>query len=939
MTSWASILEPAREGLPEALRQRPELVELAARSPWAGTVLAQDPDPDAWVPSATDLARPRSAEAIQRSFHSLHSATDAAELMQGLRRVRQREMLQVAAGDLLGHASLENTLAALTAIADAAIATAHDWLEAHLRERFGTPRDAEGRAQSLVVLGMGKLGGGELNFSSDVDLVFVYPERGQTDGARRLDNEEFFTRLGRELIRVLDEMTPGGRVFRVDLRLRPFGASGPLVMSFNGAETYYQLHGREWERYALIKARPVAGDRAAGERLLADLAPFVYRRYLDYSVFESLREMKQGIVREVARRGLEDNVKLGRGGIREVEFVVQLFQLLRGGREPELRQRGLRPGLAAVVAAGHLSEAEGESLAAAYEFLRCLENRIQALHDHQTHELPTDPADRLRLLKSMSLEEWSSLEREFESHRHAVREIFEDVFTGPEGKASQSSDEGLEEDLWHGRLEAERAREVLAGVGYREPAVGLERLQSLQESGPLTRMGARGRRRMDQLMPRLIRVAGALPEPDRSLERSLRVLLAIARRTAYLALLLENPQALEQLARLCGRSAWVADRIAEQPLLLDELIDPRLFQSPPGPEQRARELDAALERVAGDREREMEALREWHQSAVFRVAVAELSDALDVLAASEQLSGIAELALERTWRMALADLVARHGHPCREGSGEAARFAVIGYGKLGGREMSYGSDLDLVFLHDSPGGRGQTDGSERPVDNNVFFSRLAQRMIHMLSTQTPAGRLYEVDTRLRPSGSAGLLVSSLEAFAQYQQEKAWTWEHQALLRARPVCGDGEVCEAFQQVRRDVLSRRREGESLAEQIRAMRQRMIAERGADRAAFDCKRDPGGLLDVEFIVQYLSLAHAAEHPGLLESADTLGLLEGLAEHGCIDLPSARELRSAVHGFRRVIHAETLSGAPGPELAEQVAGDRERVIAVWDRLLSPMV
>ena len=935
--SWTRILEQARAELPASLEDRSDLQELVARSPWAGRCLASDPDPAIWLPSPEDLRKPRSSAAIHAAFQRLHSVADLGELMRELRRLRHREMLQLAARDLLGHASLEDTLTALTTIADAAIATAHDWLEPHLRDRFGTPRDAQGQPVSMTVLGMGKLGGSELNFSSDVDLIFFYPERGSTDGARSLDNEEFFTRLGREVIRVLDEITPEGQVFRVDLRLRPFGASGPLVMSFNGAETYYQLHGREWERYAFIKARPVAGDRAAGERLLSDLSPFVYRRYLDYSVFESLRDMKQGIMREVDRLGLEDNVKLGRGGIREVEFVVQLFQLLRGGREPALRRRGLEEALVAVVAAEHLTREEGQVLSQAYRFLRRLENHIQALHDRQTHELPAEEDDQQRLVRSLGRESWDHLKRAFESHRQQVRELFENVFTGPGGDGSEASADSAHEDLWQGRLEEARARELLAATGYQDPGGSLERLQALQRAGPLTRMGARGRRRMDHLMPRLIRVAGEQADPDQTLERSLRILLAIARRTAYLALLMENPQALAQLASLCSRSAWVADRIAEQPLLLDELIDPRLFQEPPGLTQRAEELAGQLARVAGDREREMEALREWRQSAVFGVAVAELSGSLDVVSASEHLTGIAELALEQTRAMAHADLTARHGRPrCGD---RPARFAVIGYGKLGGREMSYGSDLDLVFLHDGGDGQEQTDGDERPVDNTVFFSRLAQRMIHMLTTQTPAGRLYEVDTRLRPSGSAGLLVSSLEAFVQYQQDKAWTWEHQALLRARPVCGDREVSEAFAEARRRILARPRDMEELREQILVMRQRMIAEVSGHGEGFDCKRDPGGLLDVEFIVQYLSLAHAAEHPALLACSDTLGLLQGLAERGCIDPDRAVELDRAARSFRQVIHAETLAGRPAPELAARAEMDRERVIEGWNRILAPVV
>ncbi len=942
MKDWQQILEQARESLPESVatddpRSASDLAWLAALSPWCGRQLAGDPELAAWLADPGVLDQVQEPEAIAGRLEGLRECRDSAALMRGLRQARRREHLLTAARDLLGRATLDETLTALSAFADHAIALACDWLEAEFRKRFGTPRDARGEPVSLVVLGMGKLGGGELNFSSDVDLIFLFPERGQSDGLRQLDNEEFFTRLGRELIRVLDEITADGQVYRVDMRLRPFGASGPLVMSFDGAETYYQLHGREWERYAFIKARAVAGDRVAGERFLCELSPFVYRRYLDYAIFESLREMKDGIMREVARQGLEDNIKLGRGGIREVEFVVQLYQLIRGGRDPELRQRGLRSALAAVVASGHLTPKEGERLSQAYEFLRRLENRLQAQYDQQTHQLPDKGEDRLRLARAMGEEHWDAVAEEFAAHRAAVRSIFESIFVGPKSPSEDGADRSLE-DLWHDRLDDERARNLLADLGFAQPATAHEQLRTLAASGPVTRMGERGRKRMDRIMPRIIQAASSTAMPDTTLERMLRVLGAIARRTAYLALLAENPPALEHMARLCATSAWVAARIAEQPLLLDELIDPRIFQAPPDPETLARELDEALARADGDGEREMEALREWRQTAVFSVAVADLTGVLEVAAASEQLTRIAELVVDRVHRLARADLESRHGRPRCGSEGRAAQFAVIGYGKLGSGEMSYGSDLDIVFIHDSHGDRAQTDGEKRPVDNAVFFSRLAQRMIHMLTTQTPAGTLYEVDTRLRPSGSAGLLVTGIDAFRSYQSEQAWTWEHQALLRARPISGDPEVVTAFREARREILARKRDPERLREDIRAMRERMVRAR-TEAAGFDCKHDAGGLLDVEFLVQYWALLHAAEVPGMLDHTDTLGLLAAVGEAGLVDADAVRTLETAARSYRQVIHAETLAGEPAAEIRDQARSCREWVVELWNRTLGPVV
>ncbi|MDQ2069622.1 bifunctional [glutamate--ammonia ligase]-adenylyl-L-tyrosine phosphorylase/[glutamate--ammonia-ligase] adenylyltransferase [Natronospira bacteriovora] len=902
------------------------LESLLSCSPYVQSVLRRDEGLLDWLEQAQGA---RTADGIRARWQHLLESEDEAAVMAGLRVARNREMVLTLWRDISGQDSLSDTLGALTALADALIGLAHDWSRARLLARHGCPRNGAGKEQSLIVLGLGKLGGGELNFSSDVDLIFAFPEGGETDGERALDNETFFTRLGRQIIRLLDEVTADGQVYRVDMRLRPFGASGPLVMNFSGIETYYQLHGREWERYALIKARPVAGDIQAGESLLRELQPFVYRRYLDYSVFGSLRDMKQGIRREVRRKGLEDNIKLGRGGIREIEFIVQLFQLIRGGREAELRQRSLRSALEGAVQNGHIAAADGERLQAHYDFLRRLENRIQGLHDAQTHDLPDDAADRERLLAMMGMRSWPELENQVAEVRREVGEAFDDVFVGPALPEEQAAGNAFD-DLWRDRLDEAAAEKLLRRTGFADAARVRDLLSKLRESRPVQRMGERGRKRIDRLMPSVLLLAASKDNAEATLQRMASVVEAIATRTAYLALLVENPRALEHLGRLCAASPWAAERIARHPLLLDELIDPRIFQESPEPEAYARELDELLNGCGDDLERLMDALREFQQATVLRVVAADIAGALEVGEVSDRLTLLAELILQRVLGIARRALVERHGHPrCEDPDAREPGFIIVAYGKLGSIELAYGSDLDLVFLHDSRGEAQQTDG-ERSVDNGLFFARLAQRIIHQLATPTPAGRLYEVDTRLRPSGASGLLVSGLEAFVDYQREKAWTWEHQALMRARPVAGDEALQAAFREARQAILCRARDHAGLKKDIVAMRERMLAEQTSGDGA-DLKRSSGGLVDAEFLVQYWALAHAAEHPAVVAGTGMVEHLRALKEAGCIEADVAQQLEKAAYTLRGELHARTLAGNRERPLPHAVQAAMSTVAGIW--------
>jgi glutamate-ammonia-ligase adenylyltransferase len=855
------------------------------------------------------------------------------ELMTALRRMRRREMLRIAWRDLAGWAGLAETLRDLSDLADACLGGALQHLSHWHAERHGVARNARGEPQSLVVLALGKLGAGELNFSSDVDLIFAYPEHGASDGPRPLDNDEYFLRLGQRLKRALDAVTGDGWVFRVDLRLRPFGEAGPLVLSFDAMETYYQNHGRDWERYAFIKARPAAGDIKAGAQLLERLRPFVYRRYLDFGAFEALREMKQLIREDVARRGLEDNIKLGPGGIREIEFIAQVFQMIRGGREPALRKRAVLPVLEHLGAGNYLKPQEAAELASAYEFLRRVENRLQEWRDQQTHELPHEAEDRARLAWSMGFADWEAFAAALAAHRRQVQQLFDAVVVAPRTLREQQRRQSPYTALWQGALAPEEAAARLESAGYTEAAAVSEQLNALRSSGFVRGLGTRGRQRLDELMPRLLETAAANPAPTETFRRLLRVIEAIGKRSAYLALLVERPTALEHLARLVAGSSWLAELVARSPLLLDELIDPRIFTEFPTQESLGSELEAALADVApDDLEAQMDTLRRFQQTAVVRVAAADLAGEVPLMKVSDFLTWIAEQVIRKALDIASRHMRARHGEPqCIErGRLRRARFAVIAYGKLGGWELGYGSDLDLVFLHDSRSGEQQSNGP-RVLDNSEYFTRLAQRVINILSIPTTSGALYQVDTRLRPSGAAGLIVSSLDSFARYQQQQAWTWEHQALLRARPVAGDSEVAEAFNTLRREVLARPCDPAALRRDVAEMRERMHKEQTRAGDDFDIKRDAGGLTDIEFLVQYQVLKNAAARPALLDWTDNIRNLEGLVAEGVVTADIGEFLADTYREFRRIVHRRTLEGRPARIPAAEAEPRRSRVRALW--------
>lgn len=883
-------------------------------------------------------------ELADKARRALADATDDADLAIALRRLRRREMVRIAWRDLAGWARVEEVLEDLSALADACVSVTLERLMAWQCRDEGVPKTANGQPQQLVVLGMGKLGARELNFSSDIDLIFAYPESVESPVRRGgLSHEEFFIRLSQRLIQALNDVTGEGFVYRVDMRLRPYGDSGPLAMSFEALEDYYQSQGREWERYAMVKARPLAGTPEACVELENLLRPFVYRRYLDFGAFEQLREMKVMIQRELERRGLHQDIKLGPGGIREVEFIVQAFQLVRGGREPALRERSLLKVLTTLAKLNLLPEFAAQRLAEAYRFLRRVENRLQAYADQQTHQLPEDEEGRLRLACMLGYAEWQTFLRALDKQRRFVHGQFEQVFSAPQAETTKAGATDINfEALWAGVLDETVAKHLLAEIGCEDCEEILRRLAAFRDSSALRSLGVRGRPRMDRLIPLLLGAVTETAAPTRTFVRVLEVIEAIAGRSAYLALLVEHPMALSQLVSLCAASPWITEQLARHPLLLDELLDPRHLYNPPDRAALERQLAVRMAQIdAGDLEQQMDALRQFQKAAVLRVAAADVMGVTPLMVVSDHLTDIAEVVLQQVLTLSWRHLVKKHGVPGgRAGGGERpVGFTILAYGKLGGIELGYGSDLDLVFLHHDQAGANKADGrtdGQKPMDNDVFYARLGQRIIHFLNTLTPAGVLYEVDMRLRPSGASGLLVSNLEAYAEYQRNEAWTWEHQALVRARVVTGDHDLAQAFAAVRREVLGRKRDPQALQCEVREMRERMrleLADR--DPEHFDLKQGRGGIADIEFMVQYHVLRYAHAHPGLLVWSDNIRLLETLGAEGLLAPGDAAYLADAYRHYRARVHQLTLQELPAVVAATEFRDLRDRVIVLWQQVM----
>ena len=884
------------------------LARAAAYSRWLNARLSARPDLAEWVETTTLAPVSR----MEMTDFLAGGIASEDELKRQLRRLRERVFARVMARDLNGLADLAEVTGTLTALAEVAVNTALDFHHRDLAGIHGEPLDGEGRPQRMMVVGMGKLGGGELNASSDIDLIFVFPEDGETTGPRKLKNFEFFTRLGKRLINALDDKTGDGYVFRVDMRLRPYGDGGPLASSFAMLEEYFYTQAREWERYAWIKGRALSGDRV--DELEALRKPFVFRKYLDFGAFGSMRELHAQIRREVARKDMADNIKLGPGGIREIEFIAQVFQLIRGGRIPALQSRPTRFLLGELAEQGLIPELQAAEMDSTYVFLRNLEHRLQYLDDAQTQTLPQVIEDRRRVAAAMGYSEWEGFEAHLNSLRRKIAGYFEQVFGAPQEDQSGHPLAGLCE------IPDDEAIERLSGAGYADAVAALTLIRTLKQGSRYASLPAGNKTMIDGLLPPLVEVAASFPNAQETLSRILTLLEAIARRGPYLALLREYPQSLRQLARIVSSSPWAAQYLTQQPRLLDELLDARQLMAPPDWPRVSLDLRQRLSALAGDVERQMDELRHFKQSETFRLLAQDLAGLWTVEKLSDHLSDLADLMVGATLDLVWETLPGKHR--------ETPAFAVVAYGKLGGKELGYASDLDIVFLYDDP-----------HPDAQDIYGKLGKRLNTWMGTHTAAGILYETDLRLRPDGASGLLVSSIEAFEDYQHHHAWTWEHQALTRARFCCGDRNVGARFASIRDAVLAQPRDAAKLRGEVLEMRQKMLDGHPNISGLFDIKHDRGGLVDVEFAVQYLVLAEAAAHPEMTANIGNIALLKRAGELGLIPLDIGLAAADAYRELRRGQHALKLQGADHAR-AEHGGLAREilAVKALWHSVFGEM-
>ena len=963
-------------------------------------LLASDSELLPWL--RAHYAQPCHAVEMQEWLDAM-PVTDEDALSRALRQLRKRVMLKLLTRDLGGLADLQEVMATMTALAELVVRRAQAYVMQSLVEQYGSPLGAtSGQPQQMLVIGMGKLGGGELNVSSDIDLIFVYPEDGDSNGARTISNHEFFSKLGRRLINLINEPTGAGYVFRVDMRLRPYGDSGPLVTSYDALEEYLVAQGREWERYAWIKARvvspatnsvvegyghfphpnpdgttsqstklannasqvagylPQAGEGAkipspqsspasgrGGERekqfpiseslretsvheLMQLVQPFVFRKYLDFGAFASMRKLHAQIRQEVQRRDRLNNIKLGPGGIREIEFIAQVFQLIRGGRNAGLRIRPTLQVLQLLADNGQLPAETVTALSAAYIFLRNLEHRLQYLDDQQTQDLPEKTDDHARLAAAMNFPDYDAMLEQLDRHRALVSEQFAQIFSTQESESTESK-------VWRDNMQAEELRADLGELGYTDTASLAEYLLHIRDSSRYRQLPETSRQRMDKLVPQFVTLCAAPPvqqerrmaaradstaaslrtqdNHDQTLLRMLKLLENISRRASYLAFLAEYPQVLQRLVGIANASIWACDFLIQHPILLDEFLDVREIFSLPKWTELDRILAERLAACDSDMERQMDELRQFNNSQTFHLLAMDLQGLLPLEKLSDQLSNLADLILQHVLNLCWRDAKKKHQ--------EQAQFAIIAYGKLGGRELGYASDLDLIFLYD-----------DTHPDAGQIYAKLAQRINTMLGSYTSSGRLYETDLRLRPNGASGLLVSSIAAFEEYQLRHAWVWEHQALTRARFCAGDAHIGEQFEAIRERVLRQPRELDVLRREIVVMRQKMHDGHPNDSQLFDIKHDKGGMVDIEFIVQFLVLAHAATYPELTTNSGNLALLTRAGALGLIDAHQAEAVCSIYRRLRTLQHKMRLNNQ-SPCRIDASAIDTAAVLALWESLL----
>ncbi len=869
---------------------------------WAQRLLAKDTNLQ--VDLLQNHAKIYSTAEMQQ-FLDAAKIADEITLKKVLRQLRQRVLLHIMYRDLNGLADLNEVLQTITQLAEITIQTAVSfqtaWLQANIyaasRASKISPSFLNKLSSGFIVVGMGKLGGAELNVSSDIDLIFAYDEN--PNWPADLSEHDFYQQLGKKVVAALDEVTEDGFVFRVDMRLRPFGSEGVLVSSLDALEEYYQNNGREWERYAWIKGRVISNENSDGleaqdlqHKVHALLRPFIFRKYLDYNALNSMRDLKLQIHRDVMQKAQHDNIKLGRGGIREIEFIAQVFQLIRGGRDASLQVKPTLSVLNLLKNKSLLQHKTVDELTQAYVFLRNLEHRLMYVDDAQTQELPKTDEAKARIAKAMNFADWDALLSVLNAHRKIVAMHFDATFNH-KNRQQNTHENAIEKAIWQGVMTPEAALQALLDAGYSDALQAYTRLQNLRGSNRYQQLPELSRQRFDALMLLVIAQAASEENADVALLRTIILLEAICRRASYLALLTEFPSALHLVVKLCAVSPWLAQYLTAHPILLDELLDTQTLYAAPDFAKMAADLSQKMADLKGDVEAQMDAMRHFKHAATLRFAAQDVSGKLSLETLSDYLSALADTILQVSLNTIWQTFKYKHQ--------PNPQFAVIGYGKLGSKELGYVSDLDIIFLYE--------DSNPDAAD---IYARFAQRINSWFNSITNAGLLYETDLQLRPDGNSGLLVSSLAAFYDYQLNKAWVWEHQALTRARFVAGDANIAAAFEAIRLSVLAQPRDIEKLKHEVVQMREKMRAAHPVKADLFDIKHSVGGIIDVEFLVQFLLLAHAKKHMQLADNIGNIALLASLAQFNIIDKNLAKQVANAYRAYRTLIHAAKLQEQP---------------------------
>lgn len=860
---------------------------------------------------------------------SLANLTDQEQIKKQLRLFRHRKLLEIIYLDTCGFDDVESTLKHLSELADLIIQQALFKAEQILSRKHGQPVDSQGENMTLNIIGMGKLGGKELNFSSDIDLICCYAEDGQLKSFGQLSYNQYFNLVTKLFKQFLHETTSDGFVYRVDLRLRPWGDSGPIVLTHSAFEHYYELHGREWEQYAMVKARIITGSMADKQYLESILTPFVYRRYHDYRVFDGLAQLKNKIDRQARSKKTRSNIKIGQGGIREIEFFVQAFQILKGGRNHQLQTPSIFLAFDTLLEQQITDQASVVQMRESYCFLRILENRIQMMNDQQTHDIPDNDNTRERIATSLGYDAWDQIEQRLNYHSSQVKEIFTTLFHNPD-KAQQPSSRQTSPD----EMTEEQHFEWVESLGFSDPDSIHQQLQQFYHSKALVFMSMNAKKRFHSFFPELLGLVCSYNEQRSLLEKLLGLLSSIAGRSVYFELLNQNKPLLEKLVHIFDSSAWIASEVSQHPILLETMLYPEALEERFDPDQLRTSLLVQLKNVEGDEEMELDVLRQFKRAQTITIASASLAGEITTLQVSHYLSELAELILQAVYELSLNQLTRQHGLPEFELDGEkhTAALAVIGYGKLGGYELHYQSDLDIIFLHNSKGTRQQTNG-ERCIDNATFFSRIAQKIISKITLLTAAGKLYEIDTRLRPDGASGMLVSSLSAYRHYQREKAWVWEHQAIIRARFIAGDERIKPEFDQIREDILMLERDETELRNEVLSMRERIYEARNPSEGnTINVKHSRGCMVDIEFLVQYWVLKNANKVASLYESTDNNALITRLADLKLIDQEDL-QLREIYQNYHKWLHTRVLQNQSADMPAAHVQNEINLVKACWNK------